>query len=73
MPISWEGRAVRPSGRACSVGNNSAFLDADSRTMIASGDPKMLRDGCPDPKVRECLTRGEFSPSDASPMGSAAG
>jgi phospholipid/cholesterol/gamma-HCH transport system ATP-binding protein len=55
------------------IGNNSVFLDADTRTMIASGDPKMLRDECPDPKVREFLTRGEFSPSAASPAGSAAG
>jgi len=42
------------------IGNNSVFLDADSRTMIASGDPKVLRDASPDPKVREFLTRGEF-------------
>jgi phospholipid/cholesterol/gamma-HCH transport system ATP-binding protein len=42
------------------IGNNSVFLDADTRTMIASGDPKVLRDASPDPKVREFLTRGEF-------------
>ena len=41
------------------IGNNSVFLDPDRRTMIASGDPKMLRDGCPDPTVRSFLTRGE--------------
>jgi phospholipid/cholesterol/gamma-HCH transport system ATP-binding protein len=41
------------------IGNNSVFLDADSKTMIASGDPKILRDECPDPKVRAFLTRGE--------------
>ncbi|NJD62216.1 MAG: ATP-binding cassette domain-containing protein [Deltaproteobacteria bacterium] len=41
------------------IGNNSVFLDADAKTMLASGDPKMLRDGCPDPKVRNFLTRGE--------------
>jgi len=41
------------------IGNNSVFLDPDRRTMIASGDPKMLRDGCPDPTVRNFLTRGE--------------
>ena len=42
------------------IGNNSVFLDTDSKTMIASGDPKVLRDECPDPKVREFLTRREF-------------
>jgi phospholipid/cholesterol/gamma-HCH transport system ATP-binding protein len=41
------------------IGTNSVFLDADSKTMIASGDPKALRDTSPDPKVREFLTRGE--------------
>lgn len=41
-----------------SIGNNSVFLDADTKTMLASGDPKLLRDGCPDPKVRNFLTRG---------------
>lgn len=41
------------------IGNNSVFLDPDRKTMIASGDPKMLRDGCPDPTVRNFLTRGE--------------
>jgi phospholipid/cholesterol/gamma-HCH transport system ATP-binding protein len=43
------------------IGNNSVFLDADSKTMIASGDPKQLRDTCPDPKVRTFLTRGAVS------------
>lgn len=41
------------------IGNNSVFLDAETKTMIASGDPKFLRDESPDPKVREFLTRGE--------------
>ena len=40
------------------IGNNSVFLDPESRTMIASGDPKELRDRCPDPKVRRFLARG---------------
>ena len=51
------------------IGNNSVFLDADTKTMIASGDPKMLRDECPDPKVREFLTRGEYSPTAPAPAG----
>ena len=41
------------------IGTNSVFLDAETKTMIASGDPKALRDTSPDPKVREFLTRGE--------------
>jgi phospholipid/cholesterol/gamma-HCH transport system ATP-binding protein len=41
------------------IGNNSVFLDPETKTMIAQGDPKMLRDTSPDPKVREFLTRGE--------------
>jgi phospholipid/cholesterol/gamma-HCH transport system ATP-binding protein len=41
------------------IGNNSVFLDADSRTMIASGDPKVLRDTSSNPTVRRFLTRGE--------------
>src|SRR5512135_540936 len=43
------------------IGNNSVFLDPDIRTMIASGDPKRLRDECPDLTVRNFLTRGEAS------------
>ena len=44
------------------IGNNSVFLDAESRTMIAMGDPKMLLAESPDPKVRQFLTRGEAHP-----------
>jgi phospholipid/cholesterol/gamma-HCH transport system ATP-binding protein len=40
------------------IGNNSVFLDADTKTMIAGGDPTYLRDTSPDPKVRTFLTRG---------------
>jgi phospholipid/cholesterol/gamma-HCH transport system ATP-binding protein len=43
------------------IGNNSVFLDAETRTMTAEGDPKKLRDESPDPKVRSFLTRGEAS------------
>ncbi len=41
------------------IGNNSIYLDADSRTMTAHGDPKKLLAESPDPKVRNFLTRGE--------------
>ena len=41
------------------IGNNSVFLDPDTKTMIAAGDPKVLRDDTSNPKVRTFLTRGE--------------
>lgn len=40
------------------IANNSVFLDADTRTMIATGDPKELAAHGPD-KVRAFLARGE--------------
>ncbi len=43
------------------VGNNSVFLDPETRTMIASGDPHRLLEESRDPKVRTFLTRGESS------------
>ena len=42
------------------IGTNSVFLDADTKTMIAQGDPKLLRDQCPVEKVRNFLLRGEL-------------
>lgn len=47
------------------IGNNSVFLDAETKTMIAQGDPKALRDECPDPKVRNFLLRGELEAAPA--------
>jgi phospholipid/cholesterol/gamma-HCH transport system ATP-binding protein len=41
------------------IGTNSVFLDADTKTMIAQGDPKKLLAESQDPKVRQFLTRGE--------------
>jgi phospholipid/cholesterol/gamma-HCH transport system ATP-binding protein len=41
------------------IGNNSVFLDPETRTMIATGNPKTLRDESPDPGVRAFLNRGE--------------
>jgi phospholipid/cholesterol/gamma-HCH transport system ATP-binding protein len=40
------------------IGNNSVFLDAESKTMIAHGDPKDLLAHCTDHRVRAFLTRG---------------
>lgn len=41
------------------IGNNSVFLDPESRTMIASGDPKKLLEEDHDPRVQTFLRRGE--------------
>jgi len=41
------------------IGNNSVFLDPDTKTMIAQGDPKKLRDESENPTVHKFLTRGE--------------
>ncbi|MGA7874141.1 MAG: ATP-binding cassette domain-containing protein [Desulfoferrobacter sp.] len=46
------------------IGNNSVFLDADSKTMIASGDPHKLLSGCENKTVRSFLTRGESQQDD---------
>jgi len=41
------------------IADNAVFLDAETRTQIAHGNPRTLRDSCPDPKVRAFLRRGE--------------
>jgi len=41
------------------IGNNSVFLDPETKTMIAAGDPKKLLQESDDPRVRNFLTRGE--------------
>ena len=43
------------------IGNNSVFLDPETRTMIAGGNPKTLRDESKDPRVHRFLTRGELT------------
>jgi phospholipid/cholesterol/gamma-HCH transport system ATP-binding protein len=40
------------------IGDNSVFLDGDSHTMIAQGDPHDLLARSADPRVRRFLTRG---------------
>ena len=40
------------------IGNNSVFLDPDTKTMIAEGNPNDLLRDSQDPRVREFLTRG---------------
>jgi phospholipid/cholesterol/gamma-HCH transport system ATP-binding protein len=41
------------------IADNSLFLDTDTKTQIALGNPRTLRTESPDPKVRRFLTRGE--------------
>ena len=41
------------------IGNNSVFLDPESRTMIASGDPRKLLAENHDPRIQTFLRRGE--------------
>jgi phospholipid/cholesterol/gamma-HCH transport system ATP-binding protein len=40
------------------IATNSVFLDGDSKTMLATGDPKTLLRECADPTVLNFLTRG---------------
>jgi phospholipid/cholesterol/gamma-HCH transport system ATP-binding protein len=41
------------------IANNSVFLDAESRTQIATGDPHEMLANSRDPRVRKFLTRGK--------------
>ena len=41
------------------IGNNSVFLDPETKTMIAAGDPNRLLAESQDPRVVRFLTRGE--------------
>ena len=47
------------------IGTNSIFLDDESRTMIASGDPRWLRDHAESLKVRHFLTCQEPAATQA--------
>jgi phospholipid/cholesterol/gamma-HCH transport system ATP-binding protein len=48
------------------IANNSVFIDAAEKTMIATGDPKRLLAECRHPTVHNFLTRGEAR-AEASP------
>lgn len=47
------------------IGNNSIFLDVESRTMIAQGDPKKLLAETEVQRVKEFLTRGEATSAES--------
>ena len=40
------------------IGNNSVFLDPDTKTQLATGDPREMRDHHPNEVVRNFLRRG---------------
>jgi phospholipid/cholesterol/gamma-HCH transport system ATP-binding protein len=42
------------------IGNNSVFLDDETKTIIAAGDPKKLQEDHSVPKVQAFLYRGEL-------------
>lgn len=44
-----------------SIGTNSVFLDAQAKTMLDAGDPKILAAQSTQPKVRQFLNRAETS------------
>ena len=41
------------------IATNSVFLDAETKTMLAVGNPKTLLKESPVPKIRQFLTRGD--------------
>jgi phospholipid/cholesterol/gamma-HCH transport system ATP-binding protein len=52
------------------IADTSIYLDVETKTMIANGDPKILvQEGKSDPKVRDFLLRGgsEHPPTDGTP------
>jgi phospholipid/cholesterol/gamma-HCH transport system ATP-binding protein len=49
------------------IGDDSVFLDAESRRMIGRGPPLWLRDHAPHEKVRRFLRRGEAAPDGEAP------
>jgi phospholipid/cholesterol/gamma-HCH transport system ATP-binding protein len=42
------------------IADSCVFLDPDTKTMLATGDPKKLRDESPNPVVRNFLLRGKL-------------
>lgn len=50
-----------------SIADNSVFIDADSRTVLARGNPKRLRQGSGGAKVQEFLNRGAAPEGTGTP------
>jgi phospholipid/cholesterol/gamma-HCH transport system ATP-binding protein len=55
------------------IGTNSVFLDTDSKTMIAQGNPRQLLETTQDPKVHTFLTRGTRTQERENRHGSVVG
>jgi phospholipid/cholesterol/gamma-HCH transport system ATP-binding protein len=51
------------------IGDDSVFLDAETRTAIAGGAPRELLEHSTDPKVHLFLTRGESDAKEAATHG----
>ena len=49
------------------IADNSVFLDPETRSQLATGDPHDLVARPPDPKVEEFLTRGASQPPGSPP------
>lgn len=47
------------------IGTNAVYLDTETKTQLATGNPRELRDHCPDDRVRRFLCRG-LEPSAAT-------
>ena len=45
------------------IADNSVFLDAETKTTIAWGNPRELAKNCPEAKVRAFLARGDVAPA----------
>ena len=54
------------------IGDNSVYLDAETRTMLTHGNPKTLLAESKDPKIRAFLTRGGQESAGAGSAGRAA-
>jgi len=48
------------------IGDSGVFLDPETKTMLAVGNPKTLRDTSPEPKIRAFLRRGEADTTTAA-------
>ena len=51
------------------IGNNSVFLDSETKTMLATGNPKTLLAESTDPKIIQFLTRGQNNAKQISATG----
>jgi len=47
------------------IADSSVFLDPEKKTMIATGNPRKLRDESENSKIRNFLTRGEADTKNA--------